>query len=217
MNISGVTIKNGEPPSNFSPGGGIYIYKGSLSIHNSNVSNNKARIRGAGISNAGVLRLFQSTVRDNEITGLTTGGGFTANGGGIFNFPSGTVEINRSTVSGNRATGGWHPQRLPANNQHHQRQRGLRRRWHRNESGTALIAFRMITNNVANLSAPDENVAKRTGLRIQNLGTVSVGNTILAGNNDNRVPSDSFFSPDCFSPTQSSTALLTSMAHLAQD
>ena len=159
------------------------------------------------------MQILNSTIRNNKITGLTTGGGLTAVGGGIFNSSRGTVEINRSTISGNQATrgGGIDNQgHLEITNSTISGNRafagggGIRNVTVTPPvfgSGTAFIAFSTITNNVANLGAPDEPVNRTTGGGILNFGTVSIGNTILAGSTDNRIASNSLFSPDCFSRT----------------
>jgi hypothetical protein len=146
-------------------------------------------IYGAGISNAGSLQIERCTIRDNKITGLTTGGGRTAVGGGIDN--SGSMTITNSTISGNRVFAGGG---------------GIRNR------GTAYISFSTITKNVANLGAPDEALNRTTGGGILNFGfidmngTINFGiivrsGTILAGNIDNRTKSDTRYSPDCYSRT----------------
>ncbi len=63
---------------------------------------------GGGITNAGTLTIFQSTVRNNSVVGGSgdEGGGI-GYGGGIVN--TGTLTIIQSTLSGNRATGGAGP------------------------------------------------------------------------------------------------------------
>jgi hypothetical protein len=221
VNISGVTIRNGKAPSDVL-GGGIFINAGSsLSLFNCIVSENESDIFGAGISNAGFLQIFNSTVTDNRITGDTSGGGVTASGGGIFNFSSGTVEIDRSTISANQATRG-----AGIDNQGHLEITnstisgnmafggggGIRNTSTAtvSGSGTAFIAFSTITNNVANLGAPDEAANRKTGGGILNFGTVSIGNTILADNTDNRFSSNDLFSPDCFSRTDVFNGTFTS-------
>lgn len=213
VNMSGVTVRNGTAPNSTTRGGGIFIDEGSsLSLFNCIVSENQSDILGAGISNDGFLQIFSSTIRNNKITGLTSGGGQTAIGGGLFNSVSGTVHIDRSTISGNQATRGG-----GIDNQGHLEITnstisgnmvfagggGIRNVTTESVfgSGTVFIAFSTITKNVANLGAPDEPVNRTTGGGILNFGTVSIGNTILAGNTDNRVASDSLFSPDCLSRT----------------
>lgn len=90
-------------------GGGIFIFRGTVSLTDSTVSANRAGYSGlgGGIYNAnyeGTLTLEHSTVSDN--TAGTEGHGSDENGGGIYN--SGTAALTNSTLSDNRAahTGG---------------------------------------------------------------------------------------------------------------
>ena len=90
VNISGLTISNGNAPGNF--GGGIFNDGATLTITNCTVSGNAAA-SGGGIYNTGVgfLTIANSTISGNS-----------GNGGGIFN-DNGLVTINNSTISGNSA------------------------------------------------------------------------------------------------------------------
>ena len=85
--ISGLTIANGNSPSN---GGGI-SNTGALTISNSTISGNSTGSSGGGIVTSGTLNVVNSTVSGNSATG-----GF---GGGIYN--TGTAQIINSTISGN--------------------------------------------------------------------------------------------------------------------
>jgi hypothetical protein len=77
-------------------GGGIHN-DGTLALTNTTVSSNTTSSDGGGIWNQGALTLVESTVSDNTAA---------ESAGGIQN-RSGTVELNRSTVSGNTTfTGG---------------------------------------------------------------------------------------------------------------
>ena len=225
VKISGVTIRNGSKAHVIDePGGGIYIFSGSVYLIQSVVRENKANIWGAGISNRGFLQLFESTVRDNKITQGSPGGGLTDNGGGIYNFAGGTIQIDRSTISGNQATkaGGIYnafrgalfiTNSTISGNKARTRGGGIL------NGGTADISFSTITRNQANAdvdgirgSASDEPLA---GGGIYNggvvvggepnvppcnywpgCGTISMASTILADNTDNGA---SYRSPDCLS------------------
>jgi hypothetical protein len=85
--ISGLTIANGNSPSN---GGGI-SNTGALTIANSTISGNSTGSSAGGIVSSGTLIVVNSTVSGNSATG-----GF---GGGIYN--TGTAQIINSTISGN--------------------------------------------------------------------------------------------------------------------
>ena len=115
--ISGVTIANGNLPSDF--GGGI-LNLGALTLANSTISGNSAGSGGGGIQNNGNgLAISKSTISGNS---SGTGGGIhntstvtitnstissnmatSGNGGGIYN--SGTVTTTSSTITDNSATG----------------------------------------------------------------------------------------------------------------
>ena len=115
--ISGVTISNGNTPSN---GGGI-LNIGTLNLTDTAVSNNNGTI-GGGIRNNGAMTLTNSTVSGSTasnngggiansgtltlansiVSGSTTSG----NGSGIYNFSSGILTLTNSTITGNSAEGG---------------------------------------------------------------------------------------------------------------
>lgn len=127
-----------------------------------------------------VLRIDSSTISYNEAT----------RGGGIRN-AGGDMEITNSTISSNTA---------------YARGGGIM------NYGIASIAFSTITNNEANtlglLCLVDglQETDRACGGGIFNdfdattFGRISIGNTILAGNMDNRSRFQDGFSPDCFSP-----------------
>jgi len=85
--ISGLTIANGNSPSN---GGGISI-TGGLTIANCTISGNTTGSSGGGIVSSRTLSIVNSTVSGNSATG-----GF---GGGIYN--TGTAQITNTTISNN--------------------------------------------------------------------------------------------------------------------
>jgi hypothetical protein len=116
VNISGVTVSNGSPGSDF--GGGIRN-DGTLTLTDSTVSDNNVDGPGGGIMNSatGTLTLVHSTVSGNFTIDDGNGGGIAnrgianvlsstirgnsgGNGGGIFN-DAGTLTLTGSTVSGN--------------------------------------------------------------------------------------------------------------------
>ena len=206
--LTGITIQNGGGFEVY--GGGIYVSQNAyLTLYRSRVRENKARIFGGGISNAGLLEVVDSSVVGNTLP-IVTLGGQTASGGGILNFSGakvtvlrsliaeneaargggianggGTVEIRNSTISGNKATasGG-----------------GIR------NAGTTQISFSTIAFNEANRQIAASGDENRLGGGIYNSdkllssgepSTVSLGNSIVANNTDNHVVSAKF-GPDCY-------------------
>jgi CSLREA domain-containing protein len=106
VNISGVTIQNGDGGINFDAG--IRVSPGVfLVLTDSVVTGNQSSVGGVGIVNSGVLTILRSTVRDNVITG--GGGGLTGTGAGIFNIPDSqttpalpaVLKVVESTISNN--------------------------------------------------------------------------------------------------------------------
>jgi CSLREA domain-containing protein len=218
VHFSGVTIQNGTGGS-LVPGGGIYIDAGAyLALSDSVVSDNKSTEFGGGISNAGELQIFTSTIQDNcvsnsavrgvpcDSTPLGSGGGQTESGGGIFNFSMGNVTIDKSTISGNRATrgggirnGGGHLEitnSTISGNTANTRGGGIM------NFGTAFIAYSTIAFNEANAilgGASEDSFGGGIYNVIDSGATVSIGNTILAMNTDHRSRFDSNYAPDCFS------------------
>ncbi|MDQ4120906.1 MAG: carboxypeptidase-like regulatory domain-containing protein [Acidobacteriota bacterium] len=99
VNISGVTIANGNSEDdllNGGLGGGIYLSGATLNLTEVNISNNAAQNNGGGIYNlVGTLNVTRSTIRNNQAGN---------SGGGIYN-SGGTVNITNSTVSNNNAGG----------------------------------------------------------------------------------------------------------------
>jgi CSLREA domain-containing protein len=202
VKINDVTIRNGETILGGGPSGGITIDIGaSVELHNSIVRDNDTRLIGGGIRNYGTLLLNKVEVHDNTVNTAITGGA-TSTGGGIFNdgvlrirrssiydniavrgggiANEGTLEVVNSTISGNRAIGGGGG--------------GIR-----NLGGVAKINASTITNNRAN--EPGEDDGDRFGGGIYNLkgGRITMANTILAENFDNRSPDQADYSPDCYS------------------
>jgi CSLREA domain-containing protein len=91
--ISDVTIANGH--STGGNGGGI-LNGGTLTINRCTFASNRTTGNGGGISSHGTATVNSSTFYDNEAK---------LNGGGIDNY-NGTLVVNNSTFSGNRASEG---------------------------------------------------------------------------------------------------------------
>jgi CSLREA domain-containing protein len=203
VEISDVTIQKGGVT--FLEPSGIDIQQGSsLRLFRVLVSDNTSTSQGAGIRNAGILLLRESTVDNNEIVNQT-GGGVQASGGGILNF--GQLDVQRSTISNNRAArgGGIYNANGAAEisnstisgNRVYGGGGGIV------NAGTLKITASTITNNEANRAGSTEQESRRGGGGIQNLssGMVEMGSTILAGNTNNNPSSFSTipYAPDCYS------------------
>jgi hypothetical protein len=119
VNISGVTVRNGNATSN--KGGGIYNNGGTLAITNSAFSGNSADWGGGIYSTAGALTITNSAFSGNNAP-ISAGGGivnqfgtavitnsvFSGNSAedaaGIYN-ESGTLAVMNSAFTGNTASG----------------------------------------------------------------------------------------------------------------
>lgn len=99
VSFSGLIITDGRVANE--NGAGIKN-SGNLTLSNSVVRNNSAGLNGGGIYNTNGASL---TLNNSVLSANSSGNGFNdANGGGIFN-STGSVEINNSLISGNRADG----------------------------------------------------------------------------------------------------------------
>ncbi len=203
VNITGVTIRNGETLQSTGPTAGLDIDQGAfVGLSNSAVIDNDSRTRGGGIRNYGTLALNSVEVRDNTLP--EGGGGMMSTGGGIFNEGAltiknsliadnfatrgggisneGTLNISNSTITGNRTAGAGG---------------GIR------NIGTLNINASTISENYANEAVYEYwKETKRFGGGIANLegGHVNMANTIVAENFDRRTKGEADYSPDCYSP-----------------
>jgi uncharacterized repeat protein (TIGR01451 family)/CSLREA domain-containing protein len=153
-----VTLRNSTVTGNTSAGvgGGIAINgTSSLTLINSTVEGNTAAENGGGLWNGGTLTLINSTVAGND-----AGEGAGLNdpvSGGIYNGQGATATIVGSTISGNRALDGD----MAAG--------GIF------TFGTVHLRSSTITRN----TAPDRETG---GIMVWTPGVVTMGNSILAGN-----------------------------------
>ncbi len=91
VDLHSLNIENGDLPSFFGPGGGIYNASGSLTITNSTIAYNRGGF-GGGIDNwSGILTLSGCEIRQNA-AGI--------HGGGLYN-GKGTVLLTDCVLSGN--------------------------------------------------------------------------------------------------------------------
>ena len=158
-----LTISNSTISGNSASsfGGGINS-TGTLTINNSTVSSNSADSSGGGIYNDGTLTITNSIISDNRAD--FSGGGVTSSG-------IGTLTIINSRISGNRAIG-------PSSTS------GAGALFLLN-SNTTVILNSTISGNTA------PNQATRAGIWIRSGSTLTLQNTIVAGNGSADCQNDS--------------------------
>ena len=148
-----------QDTSKFRQGGGIFHTGGELLVRESTISGNTA-ISGGGLANGGDAVIESSTISGNVALNNTLNDGDA--GGGIVNGAgaSGFLTIVNSTISGNRANGnhgGIH-----------------------NFDGDLELSSVTITDNAAD--ADGDGFGNSGGLGMGINGTLTMRNTILAGN-----------------------------------
>jgi uncharacterized repeat protein (TIGR01451 family) len=97
LDISALTIQNGECNCAFGGGAGINN-SGTLTVSDSIVTNNSAagnNAGGGGIDNSGTLTVSDSTVSDNSVSGPGVAGA------GIYSQPGGALIVSNSVISQN--------------------------------------------------------------------------------------------------------------------
>jgi hypothetical protein len=138
-------------------GGGI-VNEHTLTITDSTISDNIASIAGGGIFNVSFASVSTLTVTNSTLSGNQTNG----YGGGIYN--SETATFTNSTISGNSAD---------------------------NDGGgifnSSMVSLynATITNNTADADADEQG--EGGGVFVSAAGTLSIGNSIVAGNFDHSV------------------------------
>lgn len=192
-NLTGSTVTGNDSASS---GGGLLVASGAtLTVTNSTISGNSGgTAAGGGISNIGTLSLSNSTISDNFVTASGAGGisntlatsvttiqnstisgnsaeGATSEGGGIRNF--GMLAITNSTISGNRAdsSGG-----------------GI---FQLGASSASTLSNVTVTENTAD---DDIGGGGDGGGVARADGTMTLRNTIIAGNTDASAGNEA---PDC--------------------
>ena len=173
LNLSNSTVTGNTTTGLLAGGGGIYIDGGDLILTNSTVSENSTQgdlADGGGISSGGGT----VTLNNSTVSGNTTFGG--ADGGGIFS-RRGTVTLTNSTVSGNSATGDF------ANGG------GIY-----GENGSGVFADNdaivTLTNSTVSGNTADGAAGGIGFDGFRDGGTLTVHNSIIAGNSDNGTAPD---------------------------
>lgn len=150
-------FSNNESITSSSAAGGGINNKGTATISNSSINNNRVSARGGGIYNIGTMNLISSSITNNS--GPQSGGGiFTA---------LGQLFVTNSTVSGNSTIGSISSVGGGIYNLSDAA----------NTGGNVTLTNSTITNNLS--------AGKGGGLRQDATGVVTFRNTIVAGNNSN--------------------------------
>ena len=92
-------IRTSIEDSNANEGGGVYN-SGHLTVVESKISDNQAKVGGGGISNPGSLLIVSSEIHHNAAVGAN------AVGGGVLNYVNATFTVNDSSLVGNVSTTG---------------------------------------------------------------------------------------------------------------
>jgi hypothetical protein len=164
-------------------GGGVYNSGGgTMTITSSTVGGNTATNSGGGVVNEHTLTITGSTISDN----------IASSGGGIYNvsFASvSTLTVMNSTINGNVSNGdggGIHNSETAtltnstlSGNSTNYDGGGI------SNSGTVNLHNVTITNNTADADA--DELGEGGGVFVTAAGTLTLGNTIIAGNQDNSV------------------------------
>ena len=187
--INNLTISNGSSNGvlDLAKGGGIFMGNSAvLTLNNCIVTANTATGGGGGIwmNPSGVLHVFDSTISNNT----TTGG----DGGGIRISNSGTLNITRSTVSGNQATA-----TAPAG------------------GGGGIYNGVAGTVNAENITVSG-NTAGNQGGGINNNATVSVSSSTISGNTA-AVGGGGIFNGPTFTATLANSLVALNMGGLSPD
>lgn len=152
LTIERSIISNNKSTDFASAAGGGVLNKGTATISNTTINNNRVSGEGGGIFNAGTMNIFSSTISNNEA--LKAGGGILNGVGQLF--------LTNSTVSGNVADFGGGFGSSPGG--------GI----YNTFVGSVISTNSTIANN--------RSTGQGGGLRHDSSGTVTLRNTIIAGN-----------------------------------
>lgn len=203
VSLRGVSLREGHVFEGGVPGGAIYSWHegNHVTLTDCLIEDNEARVQGGGIHNQGFMRLERTRVSRNR-TQSGEGGGLYFSGGGVFS-AYGRLEIDSSLIDQNESTRGG----------------GIT-----NYSGTAIITNSVIESNKATARGGgilnifggeltlsfstvrdnDAHIGRASadepgfGGGIYNTDVLTLSNSIIAGNRDQRYRLDADFTGDCF-------------------
>jgi len=163
LTMTGCTIANNITYFSASYGGGIYN-RGTAHLYNCSITSNYARYSGGGLYNGatGTLTLSGSTITGNAAAyfGIASGHGY---GGGLSS--KGALDIVNSTINGNVAYGDYDHQGTTSTSY---------------GAGVAALAGSL---TITNSTISGNTAIVGGGLFIKSGATVTLRNTIVAGNN----------------------------------
>jgi len=177
VNITDLTLQNGYDSTG--NGGGGINNGGNLTLIRTKVTGNSATTFGGGILTYGDLAILDSTISDNQTVGTNK------HGGGIFITGLPVVTIERTTISGNSATG-------PSGGIHNQGEVSLELTNVTISDNTAYSGGGMTNTSVTTTTILNSTVANNHLLEgghtggIANFATLNIKNTIVAGNEENQ-------------------------------
>jgi len=189
VRLDGIIVQGGDTTGspNNSDGGGIYNQSGKkLLLENVIVQNNVASDDGGGIRNDGELIILNSTVANNQANGsdLTTGGG------GLLNTVGATATIIGSTFSGNQSLRGGAIRNDDALT--------LINSTLSENAGGGLLNTTLnplsATSTASRATIVNSTLTQNGGTGIDNFGSVTLANSLIAGNNsgDNDIAAFAF-------------------------
>jgi parallel beta-helix repeat protein len=176
---------NSASASNYSRGGGLFTGGGTATLTDCTVSGNSANAGGGGVFNESTVTLNYCAVSGNSVNPDLYANPFDIRGGGVYN--RGTATLTNCTVSGNSAANGG----------------GLD---NYSKYGTATLSNCTISGNSADSGGGLDNFFDATvtltnctvsgnsatgfGTGLDNFGTATLINTIVAGNDTATNPFD---------------------------
>ncbi|MCY2940085.1 MAG: hypothetical protein NTV50_00270, partial [Planctomycetota bacterium] len=206
LTISGVTVSGAQ--TTMGEGGAFRVNDSTLSIFDSIISDNKARIGGGIYSTYGNVTVNKSTLSGNFAISVENYGG--GEGGGIANDDYSKLYVDNSTLTGNSATtngGGIHNKfngnitvtnsTIASNRADNGNGGGIFNSFNDTlGAGIATVTNSTISGNSANTGGGAGNIGTLTisnstissnsttqqGGGIYNLGTLAVSNSTLSGN-----------------------------------
>ena len=182
--ISAVTIRHGNPSS---VSGGIWNEGGTLTLTDSSVSNNGGTLGGILNSAGGIMTVTDSEIRNNTGTADSAGILNSQNSSGS---PRNTLTVTNTTISNNTSRGLWNGGTLTVVNTTISGNTF-------SGNGAGIYNFSCCGNQNATASVTNSTITGNSSISksgIWNNQTITVVNTIVAGNTGSS-------SPDCNSFT----------------